>query len=155
MNITINEFLADPVGTTKDEYFGFFDWFCRERGLMSRMLKLKGRIAYLVKMGVIDGDKNYVILKNNCPLDGELYDDFRVIDIETDEMVCGLAPSLGYNSRKGVCEFWTFDDEGELVETFYDNYKEFKAAVKNGEVTANRGHLTSDDEVVDLNEVKW
>ena len=153
--MTINEFLADPVGTTEDDYFGFFDWFCTERGLKSRMLKLKGRIAYLVKMGVIDGDKNYVILKNNCPLDGELYDDFRVIDIETDEMICGLTPSSGFNSRKGKCEFWTFDDEGELVETLYDNYKEFKGAVKNGEVTANRGHLTSDDEVVDLNEVKW
>ena len=154
MNMTINEFLANPMATEND-CFGFFDWFCTDRGLKSRMLKLKGRIAYLVKMGVVDGDKNYVILKNNCPIDGELYDDFRVIDIETDEMICGLAPSLGYNSKKGKCEFWTFDDEGKLVETLYDSYKTFKNAVKNGDVTANRGHLTSDDEVVDLNEVKW
>tara|TARA_B100000424_G_scaffold134724_1_gene102259 strand:- start:180 stop:647 length:468 start_codon:yes stop_codon:yes gene_type:complete len=155
MNITINEFLADPVGTTENDCFGFFDWFCTDRGLKSRMLKLKGRIAYLVKMGVVDGDKNYVILKNNCPMDGELYDDFRVIDIETDEMICGLAPSLGYKSRKGKCEFWTFDAEGTLIETLYDSYKEFKAAVKNGEVTTSKGNVTLDDEVVDLNEVKW
>ena len=42
MNITINEFLADPVGTTENDCFGFFDWFCTDRGLKSRMLKLKG-----------------------------------------------------------------------------------------------------------------
>ena len=153
--MTINEFLADPVGTTENDCYGFFDWFCRDKGLKSRMLKLKGRVAYLVKMGVIDGDKNYVIFKNNCPGMGDLYDDFRIIDIETDEMICGLAPSLGYTHAKGKCEFWTFDDEGNVVETLYDNYKEFKAAVKNGEVTANKGHLTLDDEVVDLNVEKW
>jgi hypothetical protein len=135
MNITINEFLADPVGTTENDCFGFFDWFCRDKGLKSRMLKLKGRVAYLVKMGVIDGDKNYVFFKNNCPMDGDLYDDFRVCDMETGEMICGVAPSLGYNSMKGKCEFWKFDKDGELMEFMFEDYKTFKNAVKNGEIT--------------------
>jgi hypothetical protein len=156
MEMTINEFLKNPMSTEND-CFGFFDWFCRDKSLKNKMLALKGKVAFLVKSGVINGDENYVIFKNNCPMEGELYDDLRVIDIETDEMVCGLAPKLGYNNRemKGKCEFWTFDDEGSVVETLYDNYKEFKAAVKNGEVTANKGHLTLDDEVVDLNVEKW
>ena len=154
MELTINEFLANPMATEND-CFGFFDWFCRDKSLKRKMLALKPKVAFLVKSGVIDGDKNYVIFKNNCPCEGELYDDLRVVDIETDEMVCGLAPKLGYRSTKGKCEFWTFDNEGKLVETLYDSYKEFKAAVKNGDVTANTGHLTLDDEVVDLNEVKW
>ena len=134
MDMTINEFLANPLATEND-CFGFFDWFCRDKGLKSRMLKMKGKIAFLVKSGVIDGDKNRVILKNNCPFDGDLYDDFRVIDIETDEMICGLAPSLGYNHMKGKCEFWKFDKDGELMEFMFENYKTFKNAVKNGEIT--------------------
>lgn len=134
MDMTINEFLANPLATEND-CFGFFDWFCRDNGLKSRMLKMKGKIAFLVKSGVIDGDKNRVILKNNCPYDGDLYDDFRVIDIETDEMICGLAPSLGYNHMKGKCEFWKFDKDGELMEFMFENYKTFKNAVKNGEIT--------------------
>ena len=64
MDMTINEFLANPLATEND-CFGFFDWFCRDKGLKSRMLKIKGKIAFLVKSGVIDGDKNRVILKNN------------------------------------------------------------------------------------------
>lgn len=137
MNMTINEFLANPLATEND-CFGFFDWFCRDNGLKSRMLKLKGRVAYLVKMGVIDGDKNYVIFKNNCPGVGSLYDDFRVIDIETDEMICGVAPSLGYDHLKGKCEFWKFEEKDgkrELVEFMFKDYKTFKNAVKNGEIT--------------------
>jgi len=134
MDMTINEFLANPLATEND-CFGFFDWFCRDKGLKSRMLKMKGKIAFLVKSGVIDGDKNRVILKNNCPYDGDLYDDFRVIDIETDEMICGLAPSLGYTHMKGKCEFWKFDKDGELMEFMFENYKTFKNAVKNGEIT--------------------
>jgi hypothetical protein len=134
MDMTINEFLANPLATEND-CFGFFDWFCRDKGLKSRMLKIKGKISFLVKSGVIDGDKNRVILKNNCPYDGDLYDDFRVIDIETDEMICGLAPSLGYTHMKGKCEFWKFDKDGELMEFMFENYKTFKNAVKNGEIT--------------------
>lgn len=136
MNMSINEFLANPMATEND-CFGFFDWFCRDKSLKRKMLALKGKVAFLVKSGLIDGDKNYVIFKNNCPGYGELYDDLRVIDIETDEMVCGLAPKLGYDEPKykGKCEFWTFDDEGKLVEKYFDNYKTFKAAVKSGKVT--------------------
>jgi len=134
MNMTINEFLANPMATEND-CFGFFDWFCRDKSLKNKMMGLKSKVAFLVKSGVIDGDKNYVIFKYNCPGIGDLYDDFRVIDIETDEMVCGLAPSLGYSHAKGKCEFWKFDKDGKLMEFMFENYKTFKNAVKNGEIT--------------------
>ena len=135
MNMTINEFLANPMAS-EDDCFGFFDWFCRDKSLKNKMLALKGKVAFLVKSGLIDGDKHYVIFKNNCPGYGELYDDLRVMDNETDDMVCGLAPKLGYEmpSQKGKCEFWKFDKDGELIEMLFDNYKAFKAAVKKGEV---------------------
>ena len=136
MNMTINEFLANPMATEND-CFGFFDWFCRDKSLKNKMLGLKGKVAFLVKSGVIDGDKNYVFFKNNCPFDGELYDDFRVCDMETGEMICGLAPKLGYNNpeMKGKCEFWSFAEDGTLLEFLYDDYRAFKTAVKNGKVS--------------------
>jgi hypothetical protein len=134
MDMTINEFLANPMATEND-CFGFFDWFCRDGSLKNKMLGLKGKVAFLVKSGVIDGDKNRVIFKNNCPGMGDLYDDFRVIDIETDEMICGLAPSMGHDHIKGKCEFWKFDENGKVMEFMFENYKTFKNAVKNGEIT--------------------
>ena len=138
MNMSINEFLANPMATEND-CFGFFDWFCRDKSLKRKMLALKGKVAFLVKSGLIDGDKNYVIFKNNCPGYGELYDDLRVINIETGDMVCGLAPKLGYDEPKykGKCEFWSFDEDRNLIEMFFDDYRAFKTAVKNGKIAVN------------------
>ena len=50
-------------------------------------------------------------------------------------MICGLAPSLGYNHMNGKCEFWKFDKDGEVMEFMFKDYKTFKNAVKNGEIT--------------------
>ena len=134
MEMTINQFLANPMAV-EDYTWRFFDWFCTDRGLKNRMMKLKGKVAFLVKSGLIDGDTHYVIFKNNCPCDGDLYDDLRVVSIDTDEIVCGLAPSVGYSNKKGHCEFWTFDEDGCAVEQNFSNYKSFKEAVKSGQVT--------------------
>jgi hypothetical protein len=91
-------------------------------------------LKFLVENNVINGNTTRVIFKNNCPFDGNLYDDLRVIDIESDEMIMGVAPKLGYEGMKGKCEFWKFDEDRNVVQTTFDNVKAFKAAVKNGEV---------------------
>ena len=41
MEISINEFLADPLAT-EDNCFNF-DWFCRDEAIKNRMLSLKER----------------------------------------------------------------------------------------------------------------
>lgn len=134
--ITINEFIANPFPTV-DEYGAglFFDWFCRDRSLKNKALNFIPMLKFLVKNEVIDGDKTRVIFKNNCPGMGDLYDDLRVIDLETDEMIMGVAPSLGYDTKKGKCAFWKFDEDRNVIETEFDNVRAFKAAVKNGEVS--------------------
>jgi len=135
MEISINEFLADPLAT-EDNSFNFYDWFCRDKALKNRMLSLKGKVSFLVKSGLINGDTNYVEFKNNCPVYGDLYDDIRISRIEDDAYICGLAPKLGYDDPdlKGKCSFWSFSASGDLVESYFRNYKEFKNAVRNGEV---------------------
>jgi hypothetical protein len=133
--ITINEFIANPFPTV-DEYGAglFFDWFCREKSLRNKALGMIPMLKFLVENNVINGNTTRVIFKNNCPFDGNLYDDLRVIDIESDEMIMGVAPKLGYEGMKGKCEFWKFDEDRNVVQTTFDNVKAFKAAVKNGEV---------------------
>ena len=136
--ITINEFIANPFPTV-DEYGAglFYDWFCSERSLKNKALNFIPLLKFLVKNNEIDGDKTRVIFKNNCPCFGSLYDDLRVIDIETDDMVMGVAPRLGYDDpeMKGKCEFWNFSGPDGLQTTTFDNVAAFKKAVKNGEVS--------------------
>jgi hypothetical protein len=86
--------------------FYFYDWFCRDgslerkaRGLMSKAKK------FIDKMN-IDIDKTYIFFKNNCPFHGSLYDDFRICDLETGDVIFTVAPSLGYTNRKGEAEIW-------------------------------------------------
>jgi len=54
----------------------------------------------------IDTEKHFVFFKNNCPGQGRLYDDFRICDIETGDVVFCVIPSRQVNDFENEAEIW-------------------------------------------------
>lgn len=66
---------------------GWYDWFCKDTSLANKTLRMGNIIKKVKDGGKVDLDATYVWFKNNCPLCGPLYDDFRFADIETGDVV--------------------------------------------------------------------
>ena len=76
---------------------GWFDWFCRDTSLAAKTQKLAKKLKMLVKVQKekFDPDTTYVFFKNNFPMSGSLYDDFRICDIKTGDVIFTVIPSRG------------------------------------------------------------
>ena len=72
----------DKPDTTTQIKAGWFDWFCRDSSLVNKTIKMGNIIKQIKVGGKVDLETSYVWFKNNCPLNGPLYDDFRIADIE-------------------------------------------------------------------------
>lgn len=132
---SINEVLKNR-SLLSENYYGFYDWFCKESSLENKSDKLLTKLKFLVEQGIIDGDKNYVWFKNNCPCMGTLYDDIRISTISDNTFIGGIAPSLGFTAQKGECNVWSlvYNDEeakeNEIAERSFKSWSEFKEAIK-------------------------
>ena len=76
--VAISEVVKNPTLLNKDNYFGFYDWFCKESSLAGHYKHLLPKLKFLVKIGLIDADNSYVWFKNNSPVVGNLYNDIRI-----------------------------------------------------------------------------
>lgn len=72
----------DKPDSTTQIKAGWFDWFCRDSSLANKTIKMGNIIKQIEVGGKVDLETSYVWFKNNCPLNGPLYDDFRIADIE-------------------------------------------------------------------------
>lgn len=104
--------------------YNFYDWFCRDNSLKAKSEKLFKMVKRWVKQRNTDTDKVYVFFKNNFPMSGSLYDDFRICDIETGDVIWTVVPKCG---RSGKAEVWgRVNDFKEAVitgNTMNDIYK--------------------------------
>lgn len=112
--LTITETLKQWKSGELDIKALWYDWFCKETSLVNKGKKLLQRLNAISGSAKFDNDKTYVFFKNNCPCNGSLFDDFRICDIETGDVIYCVVPKSGYNSNYGKAEVWgkenKFDD---------------------------------------------
>ncbi len=91
---------------------GWYDWLCNSKSLQSRLSKLGPKVGQINAINLLnnkkhfDPQKSYVFFKNNCPGNGELYDDFRICSIESGDVIFTIVPASGHTSKEGVAELW-------------------------------------------------
>lgn len=103
----------------------WYDWFCRDSSLKKKGESLLKKLHMIASSKKFDNDKCYVFFKNNCPMSGYLYDDFRICDIETGNVLYTVCPKSGHKSDKGKGNVW--GRENEFKEPlFVGTWKEIK-----------------------------
>jgi hypothetical protein len=107
-NMTIREYLKrydsgefSVPDVDKQIDAGWYDWFCDDKSLMNKTKSLTSRLKRIVNSAKVNQDTMYVFFKNNCPLYGSLYDDFRICDITTGDVIYTITPSSGHKDIKG------------------------------------------------------
>ena len=81
---------------------GWYDWFCKDSSLARKTAKIGKIISRIKYGGKVKVHSWYVWFKNNCPLDGPLYDDFRFADLETGEVQFTIQIDCCWNNHKYV-----------------------------------------------------
>lgn len=61
----------------------WYDWFCPDSQLTRRGISLLKRLYVISKSKRFNPETCYVFFKNNCPVSGPTYDDFRIVDDES------------------------------------------------------------------------
>jgi hypothetical protein len=134
MKPSINQVLADPELLNHDNCWSFYDWFCKNSSLEREAKAMLSKLRFLVNEGVIDGDKNYVWFKNNCPMCGTNYTDMRFCSLEEkdeygdDLFIGGACPKTGHYYQDFKCNIWSI--RPDLVDHEFTNLMEFKKSLK-------------------------
>ena len=119
----IDEFMegnfdADDVKTQIKA--GWYDWFCKDSSLANKTKKMGNIIKQVKRGGKVDLENWYVWFKNNCPLNGPLYDDFRFADLETGEVQFTIQLDCCWNKKKYVVYGRTPDGEFHSDEPLFE-----------------------------------
>lgn len=105
---------------TKEELKSFwYDWFCKDKSLVNKAKALMYRVSKIYKLNEkraekkFNPDTSYVWFKNNCPCCGNLYDDFRIADCETGDVIYTIVPASGFDKNFGEAELWGRENDFE------------------------------------------
>ena len=93
----------DSDGQDSHPCYNFYDWFCKQSSLERKAKSLYGNVrTFLKHTPSIDTEKVYVFFKNNCPVDGPLYDSFSICDIETGDVIYWVTPRCGHSGKAEI-----------------------------------------------------
>jgi len=98
----LTTFKDDPLLMTQllrdNGSYLFYDWFCNDSSLRNKASKLLIALSQIAGSRRINVDSQYVFFKNNCPGTGCLYDDFRVCDRVTGDVIYTIVPRDGHSN---------------------------------------------------------
>ena len=89
--------------------FNFYDWFCKDSALERKANILFPKVKKFIESTRVDILDTYVFFKNNCPVNGPLYDDFRICD--ENGVLFTVIPKCGHS---GKAEIWGKNDSGKF-----------------------------------------
>ena len=89
----------------------WYDWFCRDTSLKRKVEALLKKLKVIASSNKFDNDKCYVFFKNNCPCYGNLYDDFRICDKETGDVLYCVVPKSGFKRDEGRAQVYGVDND--------------------------------------------
>lgn len=125
INEWINKFLSgefDSQDVRVQIQAGWYDWFCKDSSLANKTKKMGNIVRQIKSGGKVNLDNWYVWFKNNCPLNGPLYDDFRFARLDTGDVQMTIQINCCWNKhrysvwgRRG--EDKEFEHENPLFET--------------------------------------
>lgn len=111
----------------------FYDWFAKDSSLPGKSKRLMASVRAIVKTGtkLFDPDKTYVFFKNNCPCSGGLYDDLRICDIESGDVLFNVCPSDPWCGNRPRVAFDSDDGKDRWSDPLvFDSMKDLKAWFK-------------------------
>ena len=88
----------------------FYDWFCRDASLSRKAAGLFAKVQRIADSPRFDKNAVYVFFKNNCPCNGSLYDDFRICDLKTGQVLFCVVPRSGHDVFGGECQVYAAPD---------------------------------------------
>ena len=104
---------------------GWYDWFCRDSSLAGKTKSLGKKLIQIINSPKINPETSYIFFKNNCPVWGSLYDDFRICDIESGKIIYTITPKSGHEVKKGLGDVW--GRENDFKEPLFEgSWKEIK-----------------------------
>jgi len=111
---SVRQYLDSP---NPDECHNFYDWFCKDSSLANKRIALDKKVRRLVGSTKLNMDTMYVWFKNNCPMNGSLYDDIRFSDLATGTVIYTVVPRSGHKVNDGRAEVWGKENnfDGPLV----------------------------------------
>lgn len=134
--ITVHSSIQEVVNselTDKEILNLWYDYFCKASSLVNKGRVLIRKLKKIYKLNELSGrkyfdpNKTYVFFKNNCPFCGNLYDDFRICDLETKEVIFTI--QVNRYDQKHSAELWGQPNnfEGAILEgSIKDVYNYFK-----------------------------
>ena len=85
-----------------DNYGLWYDWFCSTKSLANRGVNLLTKLKSIKSSTKFDKEKTYIFFKNNCPVGSPTYDDFRICDKATSDVIYTVVPRDSVDGKAKV-----------------------------------------------------